>query len=146
MAKSSEQLAEYLVYALTILKNIDLPCAGVTTPGGFGNRVLPQLAEATFTACREVFDADVPHYFRHLYDQGDQSVAPRVERAKNVSPSTPSPWSVDAAAPTVSNTDARPECVVSVIGCTGDWTGGWDCSDRGDAGSLHQVPTCPPAG
>lgn len=25
----------------------------------------------------------------------------------------------------------EPKCVVSIIGCTGDWTGGWDCSDRG---------------
>ncbi|RMG00557.1 MAG: hypothetical protein D6741_06620 [Planctomycetota bacterium] len=25
-----------------------------------------------------------------------------------------------------------PRCVVSIIGCTGDWTGGWDCSGQGE--------------
>ena len=34
-----------------ILKNVGLPCEGITTPGGFGNRVLPELAQATLQAC-----------------------------------------------------------------------------------------------
>jgi hypothetical protein len=109
--KSVDELTQYLAYALKILKNIDLPCEGVTTPGGFGNRVLPQLAQATFASVRDVYKAEIPHYFRHLYDRGDESVAPRVEYARDL------------------DTD-DPKCVVSIIGCTGDWTGGWDNSDE----------------
>jgi hypothetical protein len=111
--KSVDEIADYMRYALTILKNVDLPCEGITTPGGFGNRVLPELAQATLQACRDVYKAEIPHYFRHLYSEGDRSVAPRVEYASGL------------------DTD-DPKCVVSIIGCTGDWTGGWDCSDRGE--------------
>lgn len=110
--KSADEIADYMRYALTILKNIDLPCEGVTTPGGFGNRVLPELSQATLMACRDIYKAEIPHYFRHLYSEGDRSVAPRVEYASDL------------------DTD-DPKCCVSIIGCTGDWTGGWDNSDRG---------------
>ena len=109
--KSVDQLTDYLSYALSILKNAGLPCEGVTTPGGFGNRVLPQLSQATFEACRSVFKTEIPHYFRHLYTD-DRSVKPRVEYASGL------------------ETD-DPRCVVSIIGCTGDWFGGWDGLERG---------------
>lgn len=109
--KSVDQLADYLSYALRILKNVGLPCEGITTPGGFGNRVLPELAQATLQACRDVYNAEIPHYFRHLFTD-DQSVAPRVEYASGL------------AGP-------DPKCVVSIIGCTGDWFGGWDGLERG---------------
>lgn len=104
--KSVDQLADYLSYALKVLKNAGLECEGVTTPGGFGNRVLPQLAQATLESCRDVYQAEIPHYFRHLYTD-ETSVAPRVEYASGL------------------DTD-DPRCVVSIIGCTGDWFGGWD--------------------
>jgi len=39
--KSMDQIADYMRYALQILKNVELPCEGITTPGGFGARVLP---------------------------------------------------------------------------------------------------------
>jgi len=104
--KSVDQLADYMSYALRILKNVGLPCEGITTPGGFGNRVLPELSQATLESCRDVFAAEIPHYFRHLYTD-DRSVAPRVEYAAGL------------------DTD-DPRCVVSIIGCTGDWFGGWD--------------------
>ena len=111
--KSVDQLADYMQYALTILKNVGLPCEGVTTPGGFGNRVLPELAQATLQSVKDVFSAEIPHYFRHVISRGDESVEPRVEY--------------------VSGLDGDdPQCVVSIIACTGDWTGGWDCSSRGD--------------
>ncbi|HSV99338.1 MAG TPA: hypothetical protein VLI39_04140 [Sedimentisphaerales bacterium] len=109
--KSVDQLADYLSYALRILKNVGLPCEGITTPGGFGNRVLPELAQATLQACRDVFDAEIPHYFRHLFTD-DRSVAPRVEYASGL-------------------VGPDPKCVVSIIGCTGDWFGGWDGLERG---------------
>lgn len=104
--KSVDELAAYHAYALQILKNIDLPCEGLTTPGGYGGKALPELAQATLESVRDVFGAEIPHYFRHLYTD-DRSVAPRVEYASGLDTSDP-------------------RCVVSVIGCTGDWTGGWD--------------------
>jgi hypothetical protein len=112
--RSPEEIADYMRYALQILKNIGLPCEGVTTPGGFGNRALPQLAQAALAAVRDIFEAEVPHYFRHLYDRGEESVAPRVEYVSGLQ-------------------SGEPRCVVSIIGCTGDWTGGWDCTPPGGA-------------
>jgi hypothetical protein len=109
--KSVDQIADYMRYALNILKNIGLECEGITTPGGFGNRVLPELSQATLQACRDVFRTEIPHYFRHLFTD-DRSVAPRVEYASGLN-------------------GADPKCVVSIIGCTGDWFGGWDGLERG---------------
>jgi hypothetical protein len=107
--RSAEEIGDYMVYALSILKNAGLYCDGITTPGGFGNQARPQLAQATLQAVRAVFGAEIPHYFRDLYDRGQQSVAPRVELASSLD-------------------GADPRCVVSMVGCTGDWTGSWDCS------------------
>jgi hypothetical protein len=112
--RSVAEIADYLAYALRILKSVGLPCEGITTPGGFGNRARPQLAQATLQAVREVFAAEVPHYFRDAYDQGSASVAPRVEYAGGLD-------------------SPDPQCVVSIVACTGDWTGGWDCTPPGGA-------------
>jgi hypothetical protein len=106
VGKSADQLADYMGYALKILKNAGFSCEGITTPGGFGNRVLPALAQATLEACRDVCKAEILHYFRHIFTDGT-SVAPRVELAAGLD-------------------GADPRCVVSMIGCTGDWFGGWD--------------------
>lgn len=111
--KSVDELANYMSYALRVLKNLDLPCEGITTPGGFGSRVLAELSQATLQACRDVYGTEIPHYFRHLYTD-DQSVAPRVEYAAGLNGSDP-------------------ECAVSIIGCTGDWFGGWDGDNPGSA-------------
>jgi hypothetical protein len=70
---------------------------------------MPSLAKGTLDAVRDVFSAPVSHYFRNLYDKGDQSVAPLVQYAAGLD-------------------GDDPRCVVSIIGCTGDWTGGWDNS------------------
>lgn len=110
--RSADEIGAYLAYALQILKNAGLPCEGVTTPGGFGNKALPQLAQAARQSVRDVFGAEIPHYFRHLYSEGTQSVAPRVEYAAGLD-------------------GPDPRCVVSIIGCTGDWTGGWDNTPPG---------------
>ena len=107
--RSVDELADYMRYALRILHNIGLPCEGITTPGGFGLRVLPELAQATLEACRDVYQAEIPHYFRHSLASGDASVAPRVEYAAGLN-------------------GGDPRCVVSIIGCTKDWTGGWDAA------------------
>ncbi len=112
--RSADEIAAYMAYALRILREVGLPVTGITTPGGFGNRALPQLAEATFQSLRDVFQAEIPHYFRHAFDRGAESVAPRVEN--------------------VSGLDGPdPKCVVSLIACTGDWTGGWDNTPPGGA-------------
>ena len=105
--KSADEIGAYMEYALTILKNAGLACEGVTTPGGFGSKARPQLAQATLQSVRSVFKAEIPHYFRDLIDHGDASVAPRVELASTLDGSDP-------------------QCVVSIVACTGDWTGGWD--------------------
>ena len=110
--RGADEIADYMAYGLRILKNVGLPCQGITTPGGFGIRVLPQLAQATLQSVRDVFGAEIPHYFRHSYDSGDESVAPRVEYASGLNGSDP-------------------RCVVSIIGCTSDWTGGWDNTPPG---------------
>jgi len=105
--RSVDEIAAYMAYALGILRDAGLACEGVTTPGGFGNRALPQLAQAALQSLRSVFHTEIPHYFRHLFDKGPESVAPRVEYVRGLA-------------------GDDPQCVVSIIGCTGDWTGGWD--------------------
>jgi hypothetical protein len=110
--RSTDEMADYIAYALRILKNIGLTCEGVTTPGGFGSKARPQLAEGTFQAVRDVFSAEIPHYFRDLFSEGDKSVAPLVQNASGLD-------------------GPDPRCVVHIIGCTGDWTGGWDCTPPG---------------
>jgi hypothetical protein len=107
--RSVDEIASYMAYGLQILHNIGLPCEGLTTPGGFGHDARPQLAQATLEAVRQVFRAEIPHYFHTTLDQGQESVAPRVEYASGLDSSDP-------------------RCVVHVLGCTGDWTGNWDCS------------------
>jgi hypothetical protein len=107
--RSADEIAAYMSYALTILKNAGLSCEGITTPGGFGGDARPQLAQAAFESCRSVFQTEIPHYFRDLSDKGDESVAPLVQNVSGLG-------------------SHDPRCVVHVRGCTGDWTGGWDCS------------------
>jgi hypothetical protein len=58
--------------------------------------------------------AEIPHYFRDAVAEGPGSVAPRVENASDLD-------------------GADPRCVVSVVACTGDWTGGWDNTPPGGA-------------
>jgi hypothetical protein len=110
--RSADEIGAYLAYALGILQEIGLPCEGITTPGGFGNKALPQLAQATLQSVRSVFGAEIPHYFRHMFTEGKESVVPRVEYASGLDGSDP-------------------RCVVSIIACAGDWTGGWDCTNPG---------------
>lgn len=113
VGKSVDELADYMSYALRILKNVGLECEGITTPGGFGNRARPQLSQATLESCRDVFKTEIPHYFRDLFTD-DRSVSPRVEYASGL-------------------TGSDPKCSVSILGCTGDWFGGWDGITPGSA-------------
>ncbi|MDX1286389.1 MAG: hypothetical protein R3182_15325 [Draconibacterium sp.] len=111
--KSADELAAYHAYALQILKDAGLYCEGITTPGGYGSKNKDNLAIGTFEAVRDIYGAEIPHYFRDLYTEKDKSVVPLVRFPKDL------------------DTD-DPKCVVSIIGCTGDWFGGWDGLVPGD--------------
>lgn len=111
--KSADELAAYQAYALNILKEAGLPCEGITTPGGYGGRNQNNLALGTLDSVRDVYGAEIPHYFRNLYTEKGKSVAPEVLHASGLDSSDP-------------------KCVVSINGCTGDWFGGWDGLVPGD--------------
>jgi hypothetical protein len=102
---SVDQLAEYLAYALRILKNCGLPCEGITTPGGFGNRVKEKLPLAVRQAVSDVFAAEIPHYFKYV-EMGEANTEPRVEAL-------------------ATHDGSPPHLTVNVPAGTGDWFGGW---------------------
>lgn len=111
--KSADELASYLSYALNVLKEAGLYCEGVTTPGGFGNRNMTNLAAATHEAVKEIYNANVSHFFRNVITDKEKSVAPVVMHKENIQSSDSS-------------------CSVHIIGCTSDWFGGWDGLKVGD--------------
>lgn len=115
--KSADELADYQAYALKILKEAGLPCEGLTTPGGYGSRNQDNLALSSLQAVRDVYGTEIPHYFRDLFTEKDKSVAPRVFYPSDLN-----------------GTD--PKCVVSILGCTGDWFGGWDGLVPGDVNKF----------
>ena len=115
--KSVDELAEYLSYALKIMKNCGLPCEGVTTPGGFGNLVKPELSLAAGEALRDVYGVELPHYFKYVAGVKDESTEPRIEHASGLG-------------------TANPRAVVNVPAGTGDWFGGWD-GDVKSRGHLY---------
>jgi hypothetical protein len=104
--KSVDELAAYLAYALRILERCDLPCEGITTPGGFGNMVKEELPLAVDQAVRDVYpNVELPHYFKYVRG-GDQSTEPVLEHLRGQG-----------------TDDVR--CTVNVPAGTGDWFGGW---------------------
>ncbi len=126
---SVDQLTEYLAYALRILKNCELPCEGITTPGGFGNKVKQKLPQAVFEAVRDVYGTELPHYFKYV-SLGDESVLPKFENVRGA------------------DTDS-PILTVNVPAGTGDWFGGWDgvvesqghlyCNDDASEGRMVEL-------
>jgi hypothetical protein len=72
---------------------------------------------STLEAVRDVFGAEIPHYFRDLFTEKGRSVVPQVLH----------PSGLDGS---------DPKCVVSILGCTGDWFGGWDGLVRGDVNNF----------
>ncbi len=115
-AVSADELAAYLAYALRILKNCDLPCEGITTPGGFGNRVKNELPLAVWQAVRDVYGSELPHYFKYV-SEGKESTRPKLEQVLGA------------------DTDS-PQVTVSVPASTGDWFGDWD-GDAEPQGSRY---------
>ncbi|MDZ7608227.1 MAG: hypothetical protein U5K79_22195 [Cyclobacteriaceae bacterium] len=112
--RSRDELSGYIHYALNILKEAGFYCDGVTTPGGFCHRNIPNLAAATHDAVKDLFKANISHFFRDVISEGDASVAPVVVHEENTNSNELS-------------------CSVHIIGCTDDWFGGWDGLVRGDA-------------
>ncbi len=110
--KSVDELTSYLAYALRILKNCDLPCEGITTPGGFGNKVKDKLPLAVFEAVRDVFGTELPHYFKYI-SEGKESAVPKLEGLRHADSSDPL-------------------LTMNVPAGTGDWFGGWDGSRKCD--------------
>ena len=104
--KSVDELAAYLAYALQILKNCGLPCEGITTPGGFGNRVKPKLSLAVQQAVRDVYQSEIPHFFKYVIG-GDGSTEPSVEHVSGLG-------------------TGDLNLTVNIPAGTGDWYGSWE--------------------
>lgn len=105
--KSVDEMAAYIAYALRVLRNCELPCEGITTPGGFGNMVKSELSLAVRQAIRDVYpEVQIPHYFKYVSD-GDESTEPKLEHLSGA------------------GTDS-PEFTVNVPAGTGDWFGSWE--------------------
>jgi hypothetical protein len=106
---SADELASYMAFALKILKNCDLPCEGITTPGGFGTLVKDKLPIAVHQAVKDVFAAELPHYFKYVVE-GNESTAPKLEFI-------------------ASGSDVS-QLTMNIPAGTGDWFGGWDGDDK----------------
>jgi hypothetical protein len=111
--KSADELADYIGYALNVLKEAGFTCEGITTPGGFGGRNMENLALGTLEAQKEVYQTEIPHFFRNLYTEAEKSVEPELFHVSGIGTNDP-------------------RCSVHIIGCTGDWFGGWDGLKPGD--------------
>ena len=109
--RSADELAAYVAYALNLLKNCDIPCTGVTTPGGFGNSCRSELSLAIGQALTDVFDVEIPFYFKYIAE-GSEGTRPRLEHVE------PRSGSALGSGP--------PKLVVDVPAGTGDWFGNWD--------------------
>ena len=107
--RSLDEITSYIAYALQLIKNLDLPCEGFTTPGGFGNGVKSILSQAAIQAIRGVLGAEIAHYFKYVVTDLKQSTQPQVEHARGIA-------------------GDAPECVVNIPTCTGDYLGVWDGS------------------
>ena len=112
--KSADELGAYIAYSLQILKEVGFDCDGVTTPGGFGSRNIANLAKGTKYAVQEVFGHSVAHFFRNIELEPGKSVQPQVLDVHGLD-------------------SGRASCSVHIIGCTGDWFGGWDGLTPGNA-------------
>lgn len=104
-----EALTEYIIAAMTLLKNAGLPCEGVTSPGGFGTKQEEAYARAALVASQEVYGNPRPFYLLHVNVPPDEW------------PDVPI-WHADPDAGSA---------IASIIGCTDDWFGSWTGYDPG---------------
>ena len=94
--RSVDDLAAYISFALRPLKNAGLEITGVTSPGGFGGKNLPNYSAAVLQACRDVFKTEIPFYLKKVHID-EKSVAPEVLCASGLE-------------------SDDPKCVVSIVG------------------------------
>ncbi|HZK80343.1 MAG TPA: hypothetical protein VFC46_04730 [Humisphaera sp.] len=118
--KSAAEFAEYIAYALGILKNCEIDCTGVTTPGGFGNAYRSDLSLGMRQAVTDVYKAEIPFYFKYVADDKD-GTQPRLEHVEGI---------IGADGTTT------PKLVVNVPASIGDNFGGWD-GDRVPEGEKY---------
>ena len=105
-----EELTEYIMASMQVLKNAGLPCEGVTSPGAFGSKREDAYARAILDAAQEVYGNKRPFYLLHVNVPPDEW------------PDVPI-WHADKAAGSA---------VASIIGCTDDWFGSWTGYDVGN--------------
>lgn len=102
-------LTEYITLCFEILKNVGIAAEGVTSPGAFGKRMEDRYARAVLLAALAVTGNRLPFYFLHVVSQPGRIATCPLQF-----------WGL------------RPEAgVVSVVGATGDWFGGWTGYDLG---------------
>ena len=102
VTQDADSLTAYFVYALEILKNVDVPANGITSPWRFGREVEEAYAEAVGRSLGKVFGVKEAWYFLHESSKVEEEWARIMER--------------DAKAGTA---------VVSVVGGVQDAY--WDC-------------------
>ncbi|OHB64295.1 MAG: hypothetical protein A2Y77_05550 [Planctomycetes bacterium RBG_13_62_9] len=102
-----DQLTEYIATAMQLLKNVGIPCEGVTSPGAFGKRKEEAYARAVLDAALQVNNNPRPFYFLNMVmDEMPEVPIRHVDKTKG-------------------------SAIASIIGCAGDWFGatGYDTSD-----------------
>ena len=94
-----DQLTDYIAAAMQLLKNVGIPCEGVTSPGNFGKEKEDAYAQAVLDASIRINNNSRPFYFL---------------------------WNVLDKMPTVPIHHAKKDkgsAVASIVGCAGDWFG-----------------------
>ena len=103
-----EKLTDYIATAMQLLKNVGIPCEGVTSPGAFGKRNEPAYSKAILDAALRVNNNPRPFYFLWLDDRRPPGVPLwHAQKDKGIA-------------------------IASVWACAGDWFGSWTGFDRGD--------------
>jgi len=103
-----EPLTDYIATAMELLRNVGIPCEGVTSPGAFGKKNEPAYARAVLDAAIRVNGNVRPFYFL---------------------------WHKVGELPDVPLWYAEPEqgiAIASIVSCAGDWFGSWTGFDAGD--------------
>lgn len=108
-AEDEALVTDYIRLACQILANVGLPPEGVTSPGGFGGKVLPLYARITGNALRPVTGTPLPYFFKRVSSEG---------------PVETPVWYADRATGTA---------VGEIIASVGDWTGSWTGYGEADA-------------
>lgn len=101
-----ELLADYVHSAMQMLKNVGIPCEGVTSPGPFGKQREAAYARATLDAALAVNANARPFYFLWLKtDEMPDVPLWHIEKDKGIA-------------------------IASIVSCAGDWFGGWTGYDE----------------